>query len=564
MLGFDWRAQVQMSIPLYFHTLRHLKGRQVYGRIRHLLHRPAVPESPPPAKRHFVRSPKFCDGRAPSMISETTLHVCGREAQIQAAWDWNNPAHPRFVLYNLHYFDDLNSRFSDDRVDWQNGLIERWIAENPQGQGCGWEAYPLSLRVVNWIKWALRYPELSSRAVQSLAMQVRYLTRTIEFHILGNHLIANAKALIFAGMYFKGEEADRWRTRGLEILRTQLREQILADGGHFELSPMYHALVLEDILDIINILTCATEEERTTLVGDLRAVAESMLNWLLIMCHPDGSIALFGDAAFDVAPCPADLLRYADALSVAYCCGATQTLRHLTASGYCRIDIDDAVLFTDVGRIGPDYLPAHGHADVLSFELSLAGARFIVDSGVSGYGDDPERLRQKGTAAHNTVVIDGQNSSELWRSFRVARRARPFDVKTNPGPPVWSVAASHDGYRRLGGGIVHRRSWMMRHGQLDIIDDLSGQGSHEVQLQFHFHPDWIPQTQCSDAVRLVRPGFQHSATLRYDPRLNMNLTTSSYHPSFGANIANTKLIGRLRSSLPASITTTIDWQDSGR
>ena len=82
------------------------------------------------------------------------------------------------------------------------------------------------------------------------------LEKRIESHLLGNHLFANAKALVFAGTYFSGAEADRWLNRGISILEREIPEQILLDGGHFELSTMYHALIFEDLLDLCNLLKC--------------------------------------------------------------------------------------------------------------------------------------------------------------------------------------------------------------------------------------------------------------------------------------------------------------------
>ena len=70
---------------------------------------------------------------------------------------------------------------------------------------------------------------------------------------MGNHLFANAKALIFSGLFFDGEEAKSWYLKGFNILKRELAEQILPDGGNFELSPMYHIIFLEDLLDLVNI-----------------------------------------------------------------------------------------------------------------------------------------------------------------------------------------------------------------------------------------------------------------------------------------------------------------------
>lgn len=158
------------------------------------------------------------------------------------------------------------------------------------GAGNGWEAYPLSLRIANWVKWALCGGELSERAVESLVLQARYLARSVEYHLLGNHLFANAKALVFAGAFFAGREAEGWLRRGLAILEREVGEQVLADGGHFERSPMYHALILEDVLDLLNLAGAFPEafgEERRL---HWSRTAGRMLGWLERMTHPDGRI----------------------------------------------------------------------------------------------------------------------------------------------------------------------------------------------------------------------------------------------------------------------------------
>jgi len=95
--------------------------------------------------------------------------------------------------------------------------------------------------VVNWIKWSLGGNSLSLKVRQSLAVQVRWLTRRVESHLQGNHVFANAKALVHAGLYFEGEEAELWLQRGLSLMQAQISEQVLIDGGHFERSTMYHA-----------------------------------------------------------------------------------------------------------------------------------------------------------------------------------------------------------------------------------------------------------------------------------------------------------------------------------
>ena len=120
--------------------------------------------------------------------------------------------------------------------------------------------------------------------------------KKIEWHILGNHLFANAKAF-FAGLFFQGREANAWLAKGLRILSNEIPEQILPDGGHFERSPMYQTIILEDLLDLINLSNAFPDNLIVDFTKDLKSTATKMLNWLIAMCHQDGEISFFNDAS---------------------------------------------------------------------------------------------------------------------------------------------------------------------------------------------------------------------------------------------------------------------------
>jgi uncharacterized heparinase superfamily protein len=405
---------------------------------------------------------------------------------------WDGPQREKLWRYNQHYFDDLNALDSTARMTWHRALVDDWVAHNPPGRGNGWEPYPLSLRVVNWMKWTLSGAALPPAAYQSLAVQVRSLTGRLENHLLGNHLFANAKALVMAGLYFEGPEADGWLALGLRILAREVPEQMLPDGGHFERSTMYHALVLEDMLDLVNAVQCFA---RRLSPGQRQQVAEwpqralEMQSWLQSMCHPDGEISLFNDAAFDIAPSVTEIDAYAHRLL-----GEMPTLPpsacvELKDSGYVRLTHGRAVALLDVAPVGPDYLPGHAHADTLSFELSLGAQRVLVNSGTSCYGSSAERLRQRGTAAHNTLVVNGQDSSEVWGGFRVARRAYPLGLKIQQSADATGteVRCAHNGYARLTGKPIHYRTWRLDAHELTVTDWV--EGPHQsAEARFHFHP----------------------------------------------------------------------------
>jgi len=439
-------------------------------------------------------------------------------------------------LYNLHYFDDLNAADADSRTAWHASLVERWIAENPAGIGVGWEPYPLSLRIVNWVKWSLAGNELSDRAKHSLAVQARYLSKRLEVHLLGNHLFANAKALVFAGAFFEGAEADGWLRLGMDILNREIPEQILPDGGHFERSTMYHALAFEDMLDLVNLAHAFPTAFRTWQTETARwpALAAGMGRWLNVMCHPDGEISFFNDAAIGIAPSPENLLDYAQRLHVAVDTELPDGVIWLKESGYIRAQKNGAVLLADVAPVGPDYLPGHAHADTLSFEFSLDGKRIIVNSGTSRYDSGPVREFERSTAAHNTVELDGESSSEVWASFRVARRAYPFDISIDDTSESIVIEAAHDGYRRLPGRAVHRRRWVLGPKRLDVADRIEGRSNNAVS-RIHFGPDVRPEKIGSGDTASWKAGPLRVVGERVEARL----VSSSWHPEFGLSLPST-------------------------
>ena len=477
-----------MSLGRYYHTLRHLRPVQFYGRITRRLHRPGADMRPAPAIRAKACDWRLTPMRAASMSGPRQLTFLNVTRDLANAAAWNDPSTDKLWLYNLHYFDDLYAAGCERRESWHQALIARWIAENVPGHGNGWEPYPLSLRIVNWCRWALAGHALSAGAVQSLAVQARFLSQRLEYHLLGNHLWANGKALVFAGAFFAGDEAAGWLTEGLGILREQLAEQVLSDGGHFERSPMYHSVLVEDLLDLVALTHCQPGLIDTATVDEWKRSASTMLGWLDAMTHPDGDMSFFNDAALGIVLRLEVLRLLAHTLEIEPGRVPQSGLVRLEPSGFVRIAAGDFVVIADVGPIGPDYIPGHAHADTLSFELSWRGQRVLTNSGTSCYGTGPQRQRERATAAHNTVTIDDQDSSEVWHGFRVARRARPAGLQATESDGVIVVRCSHDGYARLSGRPIHAREWQLNTREFRARDEVSGSGEHSVTGHLHVQP----------------------------------------------------------------------------
>ena len=518
------------SISRYWHTIRHLKFRQIAARAQFRFLRPSVDARP---------HPEFAPSTGPwaepikkprSLLTATSAHVLGETRDISAPGAWNDPAAPKLWLYNLHYFDDLSGPVSAEHRALHRAFINRWVAENPPAQGNGWEPYPTSLRIVNCVKWWRGRGYLPESGRQSLAVQARWLAKRIEWHLMANHLFVNGKALVHAGLVYEGPEADGFLAQGLAILAREIPEQVLADGGHFELSPMYHAIILEDLLDLVNAARAWPGRISPATIEQWIVVAKSMLRWLEAMTHPDGGPSFFNDAALGIAPTLLELRDFAARLSIAVP-PTSASLRHLVQSGYVRAHLGPADLLCDLAAVGPDYQPGHAHADTLSFELSLFGDRVAVNTGTSTYAAGTLRTLERSTHAHNTLEIDGCDSSEVWGGFRVARRARVFDAVAVSDGSTTTISGSHDGYARFPGKPIHRRRWVLTENSLEVTDEIDGRFTSAIS-RIHFHPSVVRDG--ADAVRLpsgARLSFAaHGGAMTLGP--------SSWHGAFGASEAN--------------------------
>ena len=535
-------------VIFYWHTLRHLTFQQTVGRVWFLIKRHTLRIGPAPkliTLRQRIQQWHLSPRSPTSMFGPTTYHFLNETSDIGTT-GWNASGHSALWQYNLHYFNDLISDSASQRLSWHNEAIHSWIRENKVGAKIAWDPYPTSLRIVNWVKWHFETGQLSDRSQCSLYMQARWLSKTLEHHLGGNHLFSNAKALYFTGAFFDGEEAQQWLDTSLKIISEQIRIQILEDGGHYEKTPMYHGLFIVDLLDLINITEAYDFkfEKLTSVVEQWKSLYLKMYRWLMLMCHPDGEISFFNDSAFAISPKISEIEIYAAVLGLSAGKQNLEAIEELSGSGYLRLSSENAVAIVDVGTIGPKSLPGHAHADTLSFELSINERRVIVNSGTSCYGLSFERQRQRSTNAHNTVTVNDDNSSEVWRGFRVARRAYPVDLRVLTASTGVQVQCSHNGYRRLRGRPTHRRLWTLEAGGLAIIDEVLGQ--HDVAIaNYHFHPDLsltIDDIKVSGVGSICGTEIFRWQVVSGDA----HITQSTWHPEFGLSEPNQKLVLALR------------------
>jgi hypothetical protein len=330
--------------------------------------------------------------------------------------DWNYQGCGKLWNYNLQYFGYLldETISCEERLRILKDFSQQLLSSNIQP-----EPYPVSLRIINTLLFHSRYPISDAIVLEALQKQIDYLDYNLEYHILANHLLENAYSLFIASVYLS--ELSLYE-RSYRLLTTQLDEQILSDGGHYECSVMYQSILLSKLLLCIDVARQATFINTPSLTL-LKEKAGTMLCWMNTYSFPDGSWALMNDAAENIAPTTRFLNEAAAILNI------IPTNITLSDSGYRKIKGSNWELLIKTGGVQPSYQPGHVHADVSSYCLWYKGQQIIVDSGISTYAISVRRNIERGTSVHNTITINGYNQSDVWAGFRVGKRARVMSLE---------------------------------------------------------------------------------------------------------------------------------------
>jgi uncharacterized heparinase superfamily protein len=381
--------------------------------------------------------------------------------------NWNFSEYGKLWNYNLEYFDFLKQNDIDHNEKIK--LIHDFYSFSIQNKRI-LEPYPVSLRVINIIKFISSNGIKDNSILNSLAQELVFLSKNLEFHILGNHLLENLFALLLGGYYF---DNSSWIIKAQRNLKIQLDEQILQDGAHFELSPMYHQIILFRLLELIEWYS-KQENIDKTLLEFFKEKSVIMLGWLKSISFQNGDIPLFKDSAKDITYSSVDLYNYAKFLDLVV------VKKLLIHSGYRAHSSKAYEIKMNFAQVGASYQPGHAHADALSFILYYNNKPFFVEQGTSTYQIGDRRNLERSTEAHNTVTVNNTSQSEVWGGFRVGRRAKCFIIEENENKFV----GYHDGYKRF--GTTHQRSFELLEDKIFIDDSLTNSMSGVVY--FHIAP----------------------------------------------------------------------------
>jgi hypothetical protein len=220
-------------------------------------------------------------------------------------------------------------------------------------------------------------------------------------------------------------------------------------------------------------------------------------------------------------------------------------------------------LIVDAKPMGPDHLPAHGHCSLFSYELSIAGKRFIVDSGVEEYEPGPWRGFWRSTRAHNTVAVDAAEQSEIWAAFRVGQRTRLLESSRFQKDSSSLFVGVHGGFARQRKPTSHRRFIAALPGGLWLVlDEVIGKGRHGIESFVHLAPDAACEIGekhadvTSGSVRMrIYPYRDHGnlASTMSSVRGQENPIQGWYAPEFGKRAPNSVLTFSTEAMLPARL-----------
>lgn len=516
----------------------------------------------------------------------------GRPSDVKVPWElsrlqWVLPLGQAYML-------TTDERYANAVRD----IVDQWITANPFGWTVNWSCtMEPALRILSWTwlfhvfarskSWA--DPAFRSRFLSTLYLHGLFTEKHIERSAInGNHLTADAAALVFAGIFFQGVgAADRWHDEGWKTLRHEIALQVHPDGVDFEASSAYHRLVTELFLLPARFRLAAGLQ----VPSDYSSRLVAMGRFIATYSRSDGTSPNWGDAddgrALPLGTQPLGDHRYLTGL-IALTFGDTSLMEmpwgtgdeivwhdgweslsrklpdkplNSTAfrdGGVYVLRSDRSHVFIDCGPIGLAGLGGHGHNDALSFEAWLDRCPLIIDPGSFVYtASFEERNAFRSTDKHNTPMIDGNEVNRfvapdnLWNLHEDASATL---VEFEPTPNGGRFVGRHAGYERLSEPVIVTREIVLDGKSLSIVDLITGVGCHQISIPLHFAPgvEIQPHREKTWAVA-VREGKIYRLSFTSDAAFEASIEHARMSPSYGVVLPTKRLVWRTTAPLPIRV-----------
>jgi hypothetical protein len=444
-------------------------------------------------------------------------------------WVWELNRHHHLVTLGKAYYLSGDERYAEEAC----AQLASWIHTNPARIGVNWTSpLELAIRLINWV-WVLAFlrcspaitPELFTVILRSIVEQTLHISRHLAAHSsANNHLIGEAAGLAVVGLAFPWlRHAERWRDKGLKILTRELARQIYPDGVPAEQAIHYLAFVLD-----FNLLVWRLAELNGLAVPKIwHERLGAACDFIRHMMDEEGNVPAIGDSDDAWVVRLDDRLEannYRSILATAavllkrpeFKVSAGQwdekshwllgeqgkriydslptdipqvTSRAFRQGGYCVMRAHGRVIVFDCGPLGYLSTAVHGHADALSITVNLEGQAILIDPNTYAYQEGYKwRDYFRSTRAHSTVVVNGQNQSEIWGAFLWGRKACTQLLHWESTPEYDLAIAEQNGYKKL--GVVHRRTVLFHKPDwIIVVDRLLGQGQRSFEQLWHLPAD---------------------------------------------------------------------------
>lgn len=509
----------------YWRTIKFLKPVQILFLIK--LQFDKTIRNPPKIKSNkIVNSNRLVLTHLPHekrcYLGNLTFDLQNIKKQFHNKIDWNFLEYGQLWAYNLNYFEYLNQE--NIKVSDSLSLIKQWNCSF-ETNTVGLDPYPTSVRAINWIKFISKYDIIDNKINNSLLIQYSYLLKRLEYHLLTNHLLENAFSLLYGAYFFNDQKLFNVASK---VLRNELKSQVLNDGGHCEVSPMYHQWILHRLLESNYLVENNPIFDSSKLHSIFQSTIANMLGWLNLISFRNGDIPCFNDSVNGVAPTTQTLNTLASKMY------NKPSVVKLSDSGYRKFQNEYFQIIVDVGGISPSYQPGHSHSDTFSFVLYHKDQPIIVDPGVSTYETGRRRCWERSTEAHNTVVVNNSSQSEMWGSFRVGKRVKVYLQIDDED----LISAYHNGYAPL---CLHQREfYLLSSGTFQIKDTLKNGVNACATWQLHLHPN--------RSIRVFDDSifFDTGLVVKVDGKTKISVEKYQYAIAFNSTISSTRIVGSFR------------------
>ncbi len=493
---------------------------------------------------------------------------------IKYIWELNRHQH----LITLAKTYKLTGKEEYRQEVWSQ--VRSWLEQNPYLMGVNWaSSLELAIRLISW-SWVWSFlgepdePELKKRWTDSIYLHCAFIADNFSrFSSANNHLIGEAAGLFIGGIVWDfGKQSETWRKKAFDILNREVDRQNYPDGVNKEQAISYQQFVLDFFL----LAGLTGEHKEYKFPQAYWDRMEVMMEFIASVMDVKGNMPSIGDADDGYAVILSDEDEFNPYRSL-LATGAVvfkrgdfkqkagrfdeksfwllgekgrqefaglrtteyQSKKSFSEGGYHIITDsegreEEIKIVFDCGPLGYLSLSAHGHADALSFTLSVDGREMLVDPGTYAYHTGKIwRDYFRGTLAHNTLRIDQQDQSVIGGNFMWLRKAgaRLISHTIEEGNDI--LIGEHDGYLRLKDPVIHRRHLKYDRSMKFILlkDEVAAKEEHFIEQCFHFSEDCEVKVMGGNRALIRNHGRE--LELRFDKKLTVKKYKGSLDPILG-------------------------------